>query len=187
MLFRLITAVVLGITLTLVPPLGAGKLFSVQKKTVMDLTLREKPLTVRIASEKGDWINIQKHIDSDPEFVVRVTVEGLKPVSAKGVKSVRFFLNKSDATFQTATTDPHYAGSLALTGGVPPKGVNYTVNITSAVKALREAKALPPGGSWELTLVPVPSDESNPFPDEVLIRLRKVSLSLGKGATSGQE
>ncbi len=56
MLFRLITAVVLGITLTLVPPLGAGKLFSVQKKTVMDLTLREKPLTVRIASENPEQI-----------------------------------------------------------------------------------------------------------------------------------
>ena len=102
---------------------------------------------------------------------------------------VRVFLNRPNATPETPTDDPHYAGSFAFFGTDPDgSSVNeshdhngkhhqpkFLVNLSPAIKALRERGELKSGGEFSLQLVPVPYMNSEVNPGDTL-SLESLSL-----------
>lgn len=74
---------------------------------------------------------------------------------------VRVFINLPAADAQTATTDPHYAGSFAFFGTHSPghEGhgrTEFLVNVTETLRRLKQRGDIAPGGALSLQLVAVP-------------------------------
>ncbi len=100
---------------------------------------------------------------------------------------LRVFVNKSDASANTPTTDPHFAGSFAvfadpkgmpgMTGDHRPK---FLVDITSTVQRLNRDGGFPQG-QIDLTLIAVPYQHhrTQEIPDEV-VKIQSVSVATAR-------
>ena len=98
---------------------------------------------------------------------------------------VRVFINKPDANRETSTEDPHYAGSFAFfgtdTGDSGGHGEHkahqpkFLVNVSPAIKALRDRNELKPDAPFSVQLVAVPYLDAKVNPEDTLL-LDNVSL-----------
>ena len=90
--------------------------------------------------------------------------------------SVRVFVNLPEASAQTPTTDPHFAGSFAFFGnpaaehshvdaaaGEQAKVPRFLVDVTHTLRTLRERGALAAGEALTVQLVPTPFDVERPL------------------------
>jgi tyrosinase len=128
----------------------------------VDLT---RPFSRGTRVSSADFAALTEAAPQEEQIFVRVAYDRRPPANDF---FVRVFLNRPDATGDTPTTDPHYAGSFAFFGtdqghaghgdhaghGAP----EYLVNVTETIRRLRQRDTLRAGEELSVQLVAVPVD-----------------------------
>jgi tyrosinase len=117
-----------------------------------------RPMTRETKLSPADFSSIINADQSKDKVFVSIAFAQLPPTSDF---AVRVFINLPNATADTPTTDPHYAGSFGFFGTTEPADSGhkhqpkFLVNITNALQRLKSTQQLKDGTPISVQLVPV--------------------------------
>jgi hypothetical protein len=139
------------------------------------MAITKKPLTVRI--DPTD--ELRAAVKAAPKASVQLSLDDLVPPARRElIRGVRVFLNKDDATSETATDDPHYVTAFVFspTRGQEPEG--YNLDLTAALARLHKAGELDLAKPLRITLVAVPAPGVKELPADFSIPVGRVSAEV---------
>ena len=98
------------------------------------------------------------------------------PAAREQVEGVRVFLNKEDATRDTATDDPHYVTVFAFPPTNKRDAQEFNLDLTRAVAELTRRGAFDPAKPLRITLVAAPPPGVKNLPAGFAVPVGKVSV-----------
>jgi hypothetical protein len=127
-------------------------------------TLTVKPLTLTAPKGKAGAEKLLSRAAAPEESSRSLLEFDVGPVRYEGRFTVRIFVNKPDATFDTSVSDPHFVGVLsALDSHAGPRSGDEKVSHKFRVNVSREVSnfydVVRPADGFTLTLVPVGTAE----------------------------
>jgi tyrosinase len=124
----------------------------------------------------------EAQMPKDARVLVRAEVARQPP---SGEYFVRVFINRPDATAETSTEDPHYAGSFGFfhdermphPGGNGHGNALFLVDATETIRRLRGMDRIRSGGEMTVQVVPIPMPGTRPVPRTLAMASLQLDLA----------
>jgi len=147
-----------------------------QKKTA----ITKHPVTVTVQLDEKQVAQVSDALENYPRSSVRLSVKGVVPSQdTDRISGIKVFLNKSDATAETSSKDPHFVAAFSFAPTQERKPQGFTLDLTQAMLALKEKHSLDLDKQLNITLAAIPSG-SGPIPDTLSIPVKEVTVGTTK-------